>query len=135
MTKEELYKEACLDEQSSCMSGIGYNSRIKNGIKIIRDDRSGYINIVCINMSDEYIEINNEQLFTLLKHGWYIGSLIVAIDLYEMRLIRLNNNLIRQESRGIKGKRTAEALRIEISEMKSKLKKLYDKRNKIFNAI
>lgn len=86
-------------------------------------------------MSDEYIEINNEQLFTLLKHGWYIGSLIVAIDLYEMRLIRLNNNLIRQESRGIKGKRTAEALRIEISEMKSKLKKLYDKRNKIFNAI
>lgn len=134
MTPLELYREAMLDTTAAQISGVGYSGKIKYGIRIVKEHNTDYVYICSTNMADDYVPLNPSELFILLKYGWFIGSIQLAIELYERRLIDIGNRIIRETARGIKGKNNLIMLKDERTELTSRLKKLINKRELIFKS-
>lgn len=134
MTPIELFNEAMNDSSSSSVVGSGYRGKIKYGIRIVKENTTDYVYVCSTNKSDDYTPLLPSEMFILLKYGWYIGTIQLAIELYEQRIIHINNRILREMSRGIKGKNNLINLGIEKTEMESKLQKLIAKRKLIFKS-
>ena len=78
---EQIFIQAVQDTNSSPIVYPNYESQISCGIKIVKDNKSGDINIFNTTRGgDFYREINNTQYKTFKKNGWLRGLYTLALN-------------------------------------------------------
>ena len=81
----DIFNQADNDEVSINIDGLGYEARLRQGIKITREGQDVQI----LNTTRGglfYDEITNEQYQTFFEYGWVIGVYRLTLVNYRRRL-------------------------------------------------
>lgn len=89
-----VFKQALKDETSKKIDGKGYECRCIMGIKIIRDNLSGEIEIINTKKGGQYYgALSQEEYFIFLENGWKIGVYTLSLSNYRSKLSLLQNKI------------------------------------------
>jgi len=126
-----VFKQALKDETSKKIDGKGYECRCIMGIKIIRDNLSGEIEIINTKKGGQYYgALSQEEYFIFLENGWKIGVYTLSLsnyrsklDIIEQRIKQYINDKKSEKQIGIL-KSSRERILNKYSEINSKLNQL-----------
>ena len=90
----DIFNQANTDEVSINIDGVGYEARLRQGIKITKEDNTFHIFNTTIGVF--YQEISEEQYQTFYEYGWVIGVHKLALINYKRKL-RVVENKMRNE--------------------------------------
>jgi hypothetical protein len=96
-------------------------SVVRYGIRVSMCRKTGKVTLSSTCLHDEYCELKLPVANIILYLGWRDGVIEAACQMLEQRLDMLNMQLKIQLARGIKGKKSSEALSEEIVETNKKL--------------
>jgi len=86
-TLEEIFQQSVNDPYASPLGGIGYKSMNLYGIKSVRDNKTGYIEILNTTVSGNYyVEIAESDYEIFLTHGWRYGVYELSLLNYKVKL-------------------------------------------------
>lgn len=109
-TLDEIFEQAESDNFSAKINGRGYRSVILYGIKIIKDDKSGHVEILNIrNTYGYYHRTTEEELLKFHHKGWKYGVYHASLQSHSERLLMVRNE-IRRETMGANKKKVIDAL-------------------------
>ena len=80
----DIFNQANTDEVSINIDGTGYEARLRQGIKITKEDNAFHIFNTTIGVF--YQEISEEQYQTFYEYGWVIGVHKLALINYKRKL-------------------------------------------------
>ena len=81
----DIFNQADTDEVSIDIDGMGYEARLRQGIKITKEGNDVQIyNTTKGNLF--YEEITSEQYQTFIKYGWVVGVYRLTLLNYKRRL-------------------------------------------------
>lgn len=80
----DIFNQANTDEVSINIDGTGYEARLRQGIKITKEDNTFHIFNTTIGVF--YQEISEEQYQTFYEYGWVIGVHKLALINYKRKL-------------------------------------------------
>ena len=80
----DIFNQANTDEVSINIDGSGYEARLRQGIKITKEENSHHIFNTTIGVF--YQEISEEQYQTFYEYGWVIGVHKLALINYKRKL-------------------------------------------------
>ena len=80
----DIFNQANTDEVSINIDGAGYEARLRQGIKITKEDNTFHIFNTTIGVF--YQEISEEQYQTFYEYGWVIGVHKLALINYKRKL-------------------------------------------------
>lgn len=99
---EDIWEEAIKKEMSGVINTEKYHARVYSGVKIVRDIKSGEINIYDTHTSsDHYRKINAEERKIFLARGWEYGVLFISLQAYKKILQRLINKIKSHKEKGL----------------------------------
>ena len=90
----DIFNQANTDEVSINIDGVGYEARLRQGIKITKENNTFHIFNTTIGVF--YQEISEEQYQTFYEYGWVIGVHKLALINYKRKL-RVVENKMRNE--------------------------------------
>jgi len=90
----EVYRQAETDEVSIKTDGPGYEGRVRQGIKITKENN--IVNIFNTTKGVFYQEITSEEYETFLEYGWVIGIHKMSLR-NKKRKLNLIENKMRSE--------------------------------------
>ena len=90
----EVYRQAETDEVSIKTDGPGYEGRVRQGIKITKENNM--VNIFNTTKGVFYQEITSEEYETFLEYGWVIGIHKMSLR-NKKRKLNLIENKMRSE--------------------------------------
>ena len=90
----DIFNQANTDEVSINIDGVGYEARLRQGIKITKEENTFHIFNTTIGVF--YQEISEEQYQTFYEYGWVIGVHKLALINYKRKL-RVVENKMRNE--------------------------------------
>ena len=90
----DIFNQANTDEVSINIDGVGYEARLRQGIKITKENNTFQIFNTTIGVF--YQEISEEQYQTFYEYGWVIGVHKLALINYKRKL-RVVENKMRNE--------------------------------------
>ncbi len=105
---KEIFRQADTDEVSINIDGVGYDARIRQGIKITKEGDD--VHIFNTTKGVFYEEITHEQYQTFLEYGWVIGVYRLSLINYKRKL-GLIENKIRNEVNSRKNDKHIKALK------------------------
>jgi len=105
---KEIFKQADTDEVSINIDGVGYDARIRQGIKITKEGDD--VHIFNTTKGVFYEEITHQQYQTFLEYGWVIGVYRLSLINYKRKL-GLIENKIRNEVNSRKNDKHIKALK------------------------
>mgnify|MGYP003627989173 FL=1 len=105
---KEIFKQADTDEVSINIDGVGYDARIRQGIKITKEGED--VHIFNTTKGVFYEEITHQQYQTFLEYGWVIGVYRLSLINYKRKL-GLIENKIRNEVNSRKNDKHIKALK------------------------
>ncbi len=85
----DIFNQANTDEVSINIDGVGYEARLRQGIKITKEDNTFHIFNTTIGVF--YQEISEEQYQTFYEYGWVIGVHKLALINYKRKLKVVEN--------------------------------------------
>jgi hypothetical protein len=80
----DIFNQANTDEVSINIDGVGYEARLRQGIKITKEENIFHIFNTTIGVF--YQEISEEQYQTFYEYGWVIGVHKLALINYKRKL-------------------------------------------------
>ena len=80
----EIYQQAETDEVSTKTDGPGYKGRLRQGIKITKENNR--VQIFNTTWGDFYKEITPSEYTIFVEHGWVIGIYKMALHNYKRKL-------------------------------------------------
>tara|TARA_R100001509_G_scaffold40743_1_gene21836 strand:+ start:1082 stop:1480 length:399 start_codon:yes stop_codon:yes gene_type:complete len=80
----DIFNQANTDEVSINIDGVGYEARLRQGIKITKENNTFQIFNTTIGVF--YQEISEEQYQTFYEYGWVIGVHKLALINYKRKL-------------------------------------------------
>jgi len=80
----DIFNQANTDEVSINIDGSGYEARLRQGIKITKEENSHHIFNTTIGVF--YQEISEEQYQMFYEYGWVIGVHKLALINYKRKL-------------------------------------------------
>jgi hypothetical protein len=80
----DIFNQANTDEVSINIDGSGYDARLRQGIKITKEENSHHIFNTTIGVF--YQEISEEQYQMFYEYGWVIGVHKLALINYKRKL-------------------------------------------------
>jgi hypothetical protein len=105
---KEIFRQADTDEVSINIDGVGYDARIRQGIKITKEGDD--VHIFNTTKGVFYEEITHQQYQTFLEYGWVIGVYRLSLINYKRKL-GLIENKIRNEVNSRKNDKHIKALK------------------------
>ncbi len=81
----DIFNQADTDEVSINIDGLGYEARLRQGIKITKEGNDVQI-FNTTKGSLFYEEITSEQYQTFIKYGWIVGVYRLTLLNYKRRL-------------------------------------------------
>lgn len=120
---QQIYQQAKNDVTCTFMTGMGYECVITKGCKIVRDNKSGEVQILNIMSGAYYANLNSEQLEVFKLFGWKIG--VNVLNLYNFRL---KLDIIEQK---IKDEMTGRGSQKQLSLLKDKREEILKKYSQI----
>tara|TARA_R100000700_G_C3051125_1_gene70426 strand:+ start:93 stop:491 length:399 start_codon:yes stop_codon:yes gene_type:complete len=105
---KEIFRQADTDEVSINIDGVGYDARIRQGIKITKEGDD--VQIFNTTKGVFYEEITHQQYQTFLEYGWVIGVYRLSLINYKRKL-GLIENKIRNEVNSRKNDKHIKALK------------------------
>ncbi len=84
---KEVFEQAKTDTSCLKMSGLGYESVLARGLKIVKDDKTGYVEILNTMVNGSYYaKLNPHQLNIFLEEGWKCGMYNISLSNYRSKL-------------------------------------------------
>jgi len=128
---EDIYKQAEKDRVAISLNGKGYESKMVYGIKIIRDNTTGQVQILNTMIGgDYYCNITKKDYETFLKKGWRYGVYVLSLSNYRTKLDLIERK-IQKELTGRKSKKQLGILKTQREQVLSKYSQLNYKLNQI----
>lgn len=125
----DIWQEAKDDTYSSNLDGVGYESRLVFGIKIVYDHETKIVSILNTSIGgDFYTEVKNLDPF--LKGGWRYGVYKTAISNYKYKLDKIEESM-RCEVNGKKNPKQIKSLKNARLRVLSKYNNIINKLNQI----
>ena len=123
---KDVWKEALDDGYSANLDGVGYESRLVFGIKIVYDHETDSVSIINTSRGGDFYELvdNLEPFFV---GGWRYGVYKTAISNYKHKLEKIDNSM-RNEVNGKKNPK-------QIKSLKNSRIKILSKYNNIINKL
>lgn len=91
---QEIFEESLNDSGSVNLSGRGYQARMRLGIKISRDNESGYIMLYDhTSGGNYYVEMREEDQVIMESEGWLRGVFVITLDKYKSKLERIKQGI------------------------------------------
>ena len=87
----DIFNQANTDEVSINIDGSGYDARLRQGIKITKEENSHHIFNTTIGVF--YQEISEEQYQMFYEYGWVIGVHKLALINYKRKLKVVENKM------------------------------------------
>jgi translation initiation factor 2 beta subunit (eIF-2beta)/eIF-5 len=130
---EEVFKESVQDSETGILDSLEYEARLVRGIKIIRDNETGEVEIYNTTLGgDYYQEITTEQYELFKENGWKVAVYVISLSNYRKKLVKIEQR-IKEELGGRKNAKSikmSKSRRLTIlknfSEVSNKLKELQD---------
>ncbi len=83
----EVYDQAEQDRLAISMDSREYASQLGHGVKIIKDKRTGHVQILnTMRGGNYYLKVEGEQLNIFLKKGWKYGCFVLSLSNYRTKL-------------------------------------------------
>ncbi len=128
---EDIYKQAEKDRVAISLNGKGYESVMVYGIKIIRDNTTGQVQILNTMIGgDYYCNITKKDYETFLEKGWRYGVYVLSLSNYRTKLDLIETK-IQKELTGRKSKKQLGILKTKREQVLSKYSQLNYKLNQI----
>lgn len=128
---EEVYQQAEDDQLAISLNGKGYESVMVYGIKIIRDNYTGQVQILNTMIGgDYYSNITKKEYETFLEKGWRYGVYVLSLSNYRTKLDLIERK-IQTELTGRKSKKQLGILKTKREQVLSKYSKLNYKLNQV----
>ena len=128
---EEIYQQAEVDQLAISLNGNGYESVMIYGIKIIRDNYTGQVQILNTMIGgDYYSNITEKGYETFLEKGWRYGVYVLSLSNYRTKLDLIERK-IQKELTGRKSKKQLGILKTEREQVLSKYSQLNYKLNQV----
>lgn len=128
---EDIYKQAEKDRVAISLNGKGYESIMVYGIKIIRDNTTGQVQILNTMIGgDYYCNITEKDYETFLKKGWRYGVYVLSLSNYRTKLDLIERK-IQKELTGRKSKKQLGILKTKREQVLSKYSQLNYKLNQV----
>ena len=83
----EVYDQAEQDRLAISIDSREYASQLGQGVKIIKDKRTGHVQILnTMRGGNYYLKVEGEQLNIFLKKGWKYGCFVLSLSNYRRKL-------------------------------------------------
>lgn len=83
----DIYIQAEQDYLTISIDSRGYESQLGYGVKIIRDKKTGQVQILnTMRGGNYYFRVEGEQLNFFLKKGWKYGCYVLSLSNYRTKL-------------------------------------------------
>jgi predicted nuclease of predicted toxin-antitoxin system len=93
-TLEEIFQQSVNDPYASSLNGVGYRSMNVYGIKSIKDNETGDVEILNTTRSGNYyVEIADSDYEIFLTHGWRYGVYELSLLNYKVKLDWIERNI------------------------------------------
>jgi hypothetical protein len=130
---EKIFQESVADSETGILDSLEYEARLVRGIKIIRDNETGEVEIYNTTLGgDYYQEITPQQYILFKENGWKVAVYVISLSNYRKKLVKIEQR-IKEELGGRKNAKSikmSKSRRLTIlknfSEVSNKLKELQD---------
>jgi hypothetical protein len=128
---EDIYKQAESDRVAISLIGKGYESMMMYGIKIVRDNNTGQVQILnAMKGGHYYCNVTEKDYETFLKKGWRYGVYVLSLSNYCTKLDLIEKK-IQTELTGRNSAKQLSILKTKREQVLSKYSKLNYKLNQI----
>ncbi len=125
----DVWEEAKDDTYSSNLDGVGYESRLVFGIKIVYEHETKFVHILNTSKGgDFYTEVKNLDPF--FKGGWRYGVYKTALSNYKYKLDKVDESM-RNEVNGKKNPKQIKSLKNARVRILSRYNNIINKLNQI----
>jgi hypothetical protein len=106
----DIWLQAYNDSYAIPLNGNGYESRVVYGIKIVRDNATGHIQILNTMSGEYYHKLSSDELDIFYQHGWRYGIYSLNLTNYLQKLESIKE-CIKAEVNGLNRLRKVKVLK------------------------
>jgi len=126
----DIWLQAYNDSYSIPLNGNGYESRVVYGVKIVRDNATGHIQILNTMSGEYYHKLSSDELDIFYQHGWRYGIYSLNLTNYLEKLESIKE-CIKAEVNGLNRLRKVKVLKSNRDLMLNKYNTINNKLNKL----
>ena len=126
----DIWLQAYNDSYSIPLNGNGYESRVVYGVKIVRDNATGHIQILNTMSGEYYYKLSSDELDIFYQHGWRYGIYSLNLTNYLQKLESIKE-CIKAEVNGLNRLRKVKVLKSNRDLMLNKYNTINNKLNKL----
>lgn len=126
----DIWNQAYNDVYATNLNGKGYESRVVYGVKIVRDNSTGHIEILNTMKGEYYHKLSAEELDIFYQHGWRYGIYSLNLTNYIQMLDSIKQS-IKSEVNGLNRLRKVNVLKANRDIMLNKYNSINKKLNKL----
>jgi len=126
----DIWLQAYNDSYSIPLNGNGYESRVVYGVKIVRDNATGHIQILNTMSGEYYHKLSSDELDIFYQHGWRYGIYSLNLTNYLQKLESIKE-CIKAEVNGLNRLRKVKVLKSNRDLMLNKYNTINNKLNKL----
>ena len=126
----DIWLQAYNDSYAISLNGNGYESRVVYGVKIVRDNATGHIQILNTMRGEYYHELSSDELDIFYQHGWRYGIYSLNLTNYIQKLESIKE-CIKAEVNGLNRLRKVKVLKSNRDLMLNKYNTINNKLNKL----
>lgn len=126
----DIWLQAYNDSYAISLNGNGYESRVVYGVKIVRDNATGHIQILNTMRGEYYHELSSDELDIFYQHGWRYGIYSLNLTNYLQKLESIKE-CIKAEVNGLNRLRKVKVLKSNRDLMLNKYNTINNKLNKL----
>ena len=126
----DIWLQAYNDSSAISLNGNGYESRVVYGVKIVRDNATGHIQILNTMRGEYYHKLSSDELDIFYQHGWRYGIYSLNLTNYLQMLDSIKES-IKAEVNGLNRMRKVKVLKTNRDLMLNKYNTINNKLNKL----
>ena len=126
----DIWLQAYNDSYAISLNGNGYESRVVYGVKIVRDNATGHIQILNTMRGEYYHKLSSDELDIFYQHGWRYGIYSLNLTNYIQKLESIKE-CIKAEVNGLNRLRKVKVLKSNRDLMLNKYNTINNKLNKL----
>ena len=126
----DIWSQAYNDSYAIPLNGKGYESRVGYGVKIVRDNATGHIQILNTRKGEYYHKLSAYELDIFYQHGWRYGIYSLNLTNY-LQMLESIKESIKAEVNGLNRLRKVKVLKTNRDLMLNKYNTINNKLNKL----
>jgi hypothetical protein len=130
---EDIFQQSVIDPYASPLNGRGYKSMNVYGIKSVKDNETGDVEIFNTTRSGNYyVEISESDYEVFLTHGWRYGVYELSLSNYRSKLDWIEHKIKKEVNKqGRVNDRQVQSLKQERQSVLEKYSEITNKLNKL----